>query len=294
MASSTTSTTGKRIKQAAISLGWALAGVVIAILLWEGVKLLGTVITLPFETSDQAMPHVWTIAQGALQPEVRGSDTPVWLTVLIAALYTLLIAFGGFIIGVSVGLLLAIIMQRFAFMERGLLPFVIASQTVPLIALAPLIVGIGNRISFGPFQWGQTQSIMFIAAYLAFFPLSVGALRGLNAATPTQLELMRSYAASPRSTLWKLRFPASVPYLVPALKVSAAAAVVGTVVAQISTGGRGGIGRLIIEYARETTAQPAKVYIAVIGAILVGLIAAGLVALLDLYLTRNLPKEKLT
>lgn len=294
MASGTTSTTGKRIKQGAISLGWALAGVVIAILLWEGVKLLGTVITLPFETSDQAMPHVWTIAQGALQPEVRGSDTPVWLTVLIAALYTLLIAFGGFIIGVSVGLLLAIIMQRFAFMERGLLPFVIASQTVPLIALAPLIVGIGNRISFGPFQWGQTQSIMFIAAYLAFFPLSVGALRGLNAATPTQLELMRSYAASPRSTLWKLRFPASVPYLVPALKVSAAAAVVGTVVAQISTGGRGGIGRLIIEYARETTAQPAKVYIAVIGAILVGLIAAGLVALLDLYLTRNLPKEKLT
>jgi NitT/TauT family transport system permease protein len=294
MASSSTSSTGKRIKQGAISLGWALAGVVIAILLWEGVKLLGTVVTLPFETSDQAMPHVWTIAQGALQPEVRGSDTPVWLTVLIAALYTLLIAFGGFIIGVSVGLLLAIIMQRFAFMERGLLPFVIASQTVPLIALAPLIVGIGNRISFGPFQWGQTQSIMFIAAYLAFFPLSVGALRGLNAATPTQLELMRSYAASPRSTLWKLRFPASVPYLVPALKVSAAAAVVGTVVAQISTGGRGGIGRLIIEYARETTAQPAKVYIAVIGAILVGLIAAGLVALLDLYLTRNLPKEKLT
>ena len=289
-----TSTTGRRVKQGLISLGWALAGVVIAILLWEGVKLLGAVVTLPFETSDQAMPHVWTVAQGALQPEVRGSDTPVWMTVLIAALYTLLIAFGGFIIGVSVGLLLAVIMQRFAFMERGLLPFVIASQTVPLIALAPLIVGIGNRISFGPFQWGQTQSIMFIAAYLAFFPLSVGALRGLKAATPTQLELMRSYAASPRSTLWKLRFPASVPYLVPALKVSAAAAVVGTVVAQISTGGRGGIGRLIIEYARETTAQPAKVYIAVIGAILVGLIAAGLVALLDLYLTRNLPKEKLT
>ncbi|MFM1967078.1 MAG: hypothetical protein RL134_2803 [Actinomycetota bacterium] len=289
-----TSTASRRVKQGLISLGWALAGVLIAILLWEGVKLLGTVITLPFETSDQAMPHVWTIAQGALQPEVRGSDTAVWVTVLRAAIYTLIIAFGGFIIGVAVGLLLAIIMQRFAFMERGLLPFVIASQTVPLIALAPLIVGIGNRISFGPVQWGQTQSIMFIAAYLAFFPLSVGALRGLKAATPTQLELMRSYAASPRSTLWKLRFPASVPYLVPALKVSAAAAVVGTVVAQISTGDRGGIGRLIIEYAREASAQPAKVYIAVIGAIIVGLIAAGLVALIDLYLTRNLPKERLT
>ena len=289
-----TSTVGSRLKRGAISLGWAVAGVLVAILLWEGVKLLGTIITLPFETDDQAMPHVWTIASGALQPEVRGSDTPVWQTVLIAAIYTLVIAFGGFLIGVAVGLLLAVVMQRFAFLERGLLPFVIASQTVPLIALAPLIVGIGNRISFGPFEWGQTQSIMFIAAYLAFFPLSVGALRGLQAATPTQVELMRSYAATPRQALWKLRFPASVPYLVPALKVSAAAAVVGTVVAQISTGDRGGIGRLIIEYARETTAQPAKVYVAVIGAIIVGLLAAGLVALLDLYLTRNLPKETLT
>lgn len=289
-----TSTIGRRLKSGAVSLGWAVGGVLIAILLWEGVKVLGAAITLPFETSDQAMPHVWTIAQGALQPEVRGSDTPVWATVLVAAVYTLLIAFGGFVIGVAVGLLLAIVMQRFAFLERGLLPFVIASQTVPLIALAPLIVGIGNRISVGPFQWGQTQSIMFIAAYLAFFPLSVGALRGLQAATPTQLELMRSYAAKPRATLWKLRFPASVPYLVPAMKVSAAAAVVGTVVAQISTGGRGGVGRLIIEYARETTSQPAKVYVAVIGAIIVGLVAAGLVALLDLYLTRNLPKERLT
>lgn len=288
------STVGSRLKRGAISLAWACGGVLVAILLWEGVKLLGSVVALPFETSDQAMPHVWTILSGATQPEVRGSSTPVWMTVLIAAIYTLLIAFGGFIVGVAVGLLLAVVMQRFAYLERGLLPFVIASQTVPLIALAPLIVGIGNRISIGPFEWGQTQSIMFIAAYLAFFPLSVGALRGLKAATPTQLELMRSYAATPRQTLWRLRFPASVPYLVPALKVSAAAAVVGTVVAQISTGDRGGIGRLIIEYARETTAQPAKVYIAVIGAIVVGLIAAGLVALLDLYLTRNLPKEKLT
>lgn len=289
-----TSTVASRVRRGAISLGWALGGVVIAILLWEGVKVVGGIVTLPFETSDQAMPHVWTIVNGALQPEVRGSDTPVWQTVLIAAIYTLAIAFGGFLIGVAVGLLLAIVMQRFAFLERGLLPFVIASQTVPLIALAPLIVGIGNRISVGPFEWGQTQSIMFIAAYLAFFPLSVGALRGLQAATPTQVELMRSYAATPRATLWKLRFPASVPYLVPALKVSAAAAVVGTVVAQISTGDRGGIGRLIIEYARETTAQPAKVYVAVIGAVLVGLLAAGLVTLLDLYLTRNLPKETLT
>ena len=77
----------------------------------------------------------------------------------------------------------------------------------------------------------------------------------------------------------------------PALKVSIAAAVVGTVVAEISTGVKGGIGRLIIEYASETTSQPAKVYVAVFGAILLGLVATALVTALDLYLTRNLPKE---
>lgn len=280
-----------RFRKGVISFLWAIAGVLLAVIMWELVKFVGTIVTLPFDTSDQAMPHVWTILGAFGQPEIRGNDRTVFQAVLGAAFFSLMVAFGGFIIGVAVGLLLAIIMQRFWFFERGLLPFVIASQTVPLIALAPLVVGIGNKISIGPIQWNTTYSTMLIAAYLAFFPLSVGALRGLQAPTAAHVELMRSYAATPRATLWKLRFPASIPYLVPALKVSAAAAVVGTVVAEISTGVKGGIGRLIIEYARETTTMPAKVYVAVIGAIALGLIAAGLVAAFDLYLTRNLPKE---
>ena len=282
----------RRLRTGVRSVLWALAGVMLVVLMWEGVKLLGGVVTLPWSTDDTAMPHVWTMIQGASEPEVRGSDTSVLQAVIAASLFSLVVALGGFLIGVTVGLLLAIVMQRFAFMERGLLPFVIASQTVPLIALAPLIVGIGNRISIGPFQWGTTQSVMFIAAYLAFFPLSVGALRGLKAPTATNLELMRSYAAAPRQMLFKLRFPASIPYLVPALKVSAAASVVGTVVAEISAGVRGGIGRLLIEYAREATASPAKVFVAMFGSIAVGLLAAALVSLLDVYLTRNLPKER--
>jgi NitT/TauT family transport system permease protein len=280
-----------RLRRFTMSTLWALAGVALVIIMWELVKLVGSIIELPLKTDDTSMPHVWTMVGAFGNPEVRGSDTTVLEAVLSAAGYSLLIAFGGFVIGVSVGLLLAITMQRFYFFERGLLPFVIASQTVPLIALAPLIVGLGNRISFGPVSWTTTYSVMFIAAYLAFFPLSVGALRGLQAPRPTALELMRSYAATPRQVLWKLRFPSSIPYLVPALKVSIAAAVVGTVVAEISTGVKGGIGRLIIEYARETTSQPAKVYVAVFGAILLGLVATALVTALDMYLTRNLPKE---
>ena len=281
----------RRIRKGGISLLWALAGVGLVVVMWELVKVLGTVVSLPFDSSDETMPHVWTIFSGFSQPEVRGSDTTVLQSVVSATLNSLKLALGGFAIGVGVGLLLAVIMQRFAFLERGLLPFVIASQTVPLIALAPLIVGIGNKMSLGPFQWGVSQSVMFIAAYLAFFPMSVGALRGLKAPTATSLELMRSYAASPNQMLIKLRFPSSIPFLIPAMKVSAAAAVVGTVVAEISAGVRGGIGRLVIEYSRETTAEPAKVFVATLGAIALGLLAAAFVTLLDVYLTRNLPKE---
>lgn len=285
------SATRARMERGAISILWAFAGVVLVVLMWEAVKFLGSLTELPLNTSDTSMPHVWTMVDAFSNPVVRGSDTTVLQAVVSATLTSLKIALGGFAIGVSFGVLLAIVMQRFAFFERGLLPFVIASQTVPLIALAPLIVGLGNRISFGPVEWTTTYSVMFIAAYLAFFPLSVGALRGLQAPSATSLELMRSYAARPNQMLWKLRFPSSVPYLVPALKVSAAAAVVGTVVAEISTGVKGGVGRLLIEYARETTSQPAKVYVAVFGAIALGLAAAALVSALDLYLTRNLPKE---
>ncbi len=287
------STTRERIAKGSVSLLWALAGIALISIMWEFTKIVGTLIELPFNTSDQAMPHLWTMFSGITLPEVRGSDTTVFQAVVAAASYSLMLAIGGFVIGVTVGLLLAIIMQRFLFFERGLLPFVIASQTVPLIALAPLIVGIGNQISFGPIQWSTTYSVMFIAAYLAFFPLSVGALRGLQAPSTTSLELMRSYAASDNKVLWKLRFPSSIPYLVPALKVSAAAAVVGTVVAEISTGVRGGIGRLMVEYARETTSQPAKVYVAVFGAIALGLAVAAAIAAVDVLLTRNLPKKGL-
>ena len=288
------SATRERIAKGSVSLLWAFAGIALIAIMWELTKFVGTLVELPFNTSDQAMPHVWTMLSGFTAPEVRGSETTVFQAVVSAASYSFTLALGGFVIGVTVGLILAIVMQRFLFMERGLLPFVIASQTVPLIALAPLIVGIGNQISFGPVQWSTTYSVMFIAAYLAFFPLSIGALRGLHAPSPTSLELMRSYAASNNKVLWKLRFPSSIPYLVPALKVSAAASVVGTVVAEISTGVRGGIGRLMVEYARETTSQPAKVYVAVFGAIALGLVVAAVIAAVDVLLTRNLPKKGLT
>jgi NitT/TauT family transport system permease protein len=133
-----------------------------------------------------------------------------------------------------------------------------------------------------------------IAAYLAFFPVSIGALRGLESPDASAIELMNSYAASWRQTLLKVRFPAAVPYLIPALKLAGVASVIGAIVAEISTGRRGGIGRLILEYSREATSDPAKVFTAVIAAAILGLLMTGLVVVFDLVLSRHRPSEVAT
>jgi NitT/TauT family transport system permease protein len=143
-------------------------------------------------------------------------------------------------------------------------------------------------------QWQPWMSVSMIAAYLSFCPVAVGALKGLQSPAPASVELMDSYAASSIATLWKLRFPSAVPYLVPAMRLAAAAAIVGAIVAEISTGARGGIGRLILEYSREATSDPAKVYTAMVGAALLGVVVAGLVLALDAFLMRNRPKEQLS
>jgi NitT/TauT family transport system permease protein len=265
----------------------ALIGLVVLVALWEGYKAVGNpdgtvlfgVRVLP-RADDLSMPHVWDMLSRLGRPELTGGR-PVWQVVLSASLFTLGITTVGFVAGAAIGLLLAVAMQRFRIVERGLLPYVILSQTVPLVALAPLIAGWGGTV------WPEWMTVAVIAAYLAFFPVAVGMLRGLQSPQGAGVELMRSYAAGWWRTLVKLRLPASLPYLFPALRLAGAAAVVGAVVGEISTGTRGGIGRLIIEYSREATSDPAKVYTAMLGAALLGLIVAALVSLLELPLMRH-------
>jgi NitT/TauT family transport system permease protein len=185
-----------------------------------------------------------------------------------------------------IGFLLALAMQRLRIVERALLPYVVLSQTVPLIALAPLVYGWSGNLTLFGLDWKPWMSVSAISAYLAFFPVAVGALRGLSSPPPVQTELLRCYAASWWQTLVRLRLPASVPYLIPALKLAAAAAVVGAIVAEISIGLSGGIGRLIITYAQQATGDPSRVYAPIIGAAVMGLIAVGGVSLLDVALRR--------
>jgi NitT/TauT family transport system permease protein len=284
-------TRARRIWTFALAL--VLVAVVWEVYKWIGPQDGGAVFgwTILPRANDQAMPHVWEMLSRYAEPERRGSSTSIFVVVLTGAWFTLRLALTGFVLGTIVGLGLAIVMARFRFVERGLLPYLIVSQTVPLIALAPLVVSWGGKLHLGGFEWPRWLSAAVLGAFLAFFPVAVGTLRGLTSTPPASLELMDSYAASWRQTLFKLRFPAAVPYIVPSLKLAATASVVGVVVAELSTGLAGGVGRLIIEYAREATSDPAKVYTAVFGAAALGLLLAGVVAFIDLLTMRNRPRE---
>jgi NitT/TauT family transport system permease protein len=275
-----------------------VASLVLVVLAWEGYKAVGPEkggkifgLRLLPKSENSSMPHVWDMLRRYGRPEVRGSKSTIFNAVASGAWYSLRIALVGLVFGVIIGMILAIFMARFRVVERGLLPWLIISQTVPLIALAPLVVSWGGRLKLGSFEWKKWMSAATIAAFLAFFPIAVGALKGLTSPPSAAVELMDSYAARWRDGLVKLRLPAAVPFLIPALKLGAAASVVGTVVAEISTGLKGGIGRLIIEYSREATADPAKVFTAVFGAIALGLAMAALIAIVDMVVSRNRPKE---
>lgn len=255
----------------------------------DGGEILGWQL-LP-KTNDRVMPHVWEPVQRLFEPAQTNSDESLLVVVLRGAWYSFRLAFVGLALGAVVGLGLAILMARFRIAERGLVPYLVASQTVPLIALAPLIVSWGGKLQIGEWVWPRWLSASVLGAFLAFFPIAIGTLRGLKSAPAASLELMDSYAASWSQTLWKLRFPSAVPYIVPSLKLAASASVIGVVVAEISTGLKGGIGRLIIEFARVATNDPSKVYTAVFGAAALGLVMAGFIALIDIAAMRNRPKE---
>jgi len=243
------------------------------------------------KTSARAMPHTWDIVQRLGEPENRGGGDPIWVTVAGYAWYTFRLSLAGLVLGVAVGIGLAVLMTRFKVAERGLLPWVIMSQTVPLIALAPQVVSWSGRIEIFGWEWPRWASVCVLAAFLAFFPVAVGTLRGLQSAPAASLELMDSYAASWMKTLFKLRFPAAVPHIVPSLKLAATLSVVGVIVAEISTGIRGGIGRAVLSYQQASTGDPTKVYAAVLGAAALGMLLFGLVVLVDVLLMRNRPQE---
>ena len=162
---------------------------------------------------------------------------------------TLTATFWGFVLGTLVGILMAVGITRSRTMELGLMPWAVISQTIPVVAIAPMIVVLSNGLGLGDHLGisNRLVSKTIIAAYLSFFPVLVGMIKGLRSPDPFQIDLLRTYNASEGQAFWKLRLPASVPYLFTSLKIGIAAALVGAIVGELPTGAIEGLGaRMLI------------------------------------------------
>jgi NitT/TauT family transport system permease protein len=241
--------------------------VVLVIVIWEGSKAI-------FAIPDYKLPHLSQIGEAFVRPAAKGQF--VWQILLYDAAYTMLEALTGFVIGGLVGFAFAVLFVHIPIARRGLLPFVIASQTVPIIAIAPMIVvGLGQ---LGAPPWVPKASI---AAYLTFFPVTIKMLRGLESSDRDALALLKSYAATHLQTFTKLRLPNSTPYLFTALKIASTASVIGAIIGELPVGSKHGIGVQIVIGSQYNTFNPGFLWATIVVAALLGLIFYGAVALAE-------------
>ena len=181
---------------------------------------------------------------------------------------TLSATLAGFFIDTLLGIALAILIVYVRTLEKSLLPWIISSQTVPILAIAPIIIVVLGSIGI---RGILPKSI--ISAYLCFFPITVGMVKGLNSPDPIQRDLMRTYSANPSQTFFKLRWPASMPFLFTSLKVAIAASLVGAIVGELPTGAQSGLGARLL--AGSYYGQTVQIWAALLAA---SLLAAALVA----------------
>jgi NitT/TauT family transport system permease protein len=225
--------------------------------LWEGYRALwiheGW--TWPFVVDDTTMPHLHDIVAALWGSASPGGVGPRLITILVkGALFTAKEAAVGFAIGALIGFALGVVLAHFRLLQRGLLPWVVASQTVPILVVAPMVVVWANpRLPSSLKDWG---AVALIAAYLTFFPVTVNTIRGLQSADRRALELMRSYAAGNWRILWKLRVPTALPYIFAALKVGATASVVGAIIGELPSSIPNGLGAQIINFSQYYSTEP--------------------------------------
>ena len=232
--------------------------VVLAVLwgVWEGVRALGIHFgwTWPFTVDATSMPHIHDMI-GALFQRPNPQAPLLVVTLLKAAAFTAREAALGFAMGAVGGFTIGALLAHSRMLQRGFLPYVVASQTVPILAIAPMVV-----IWFTSVHVTAWVSVAVIASYLTFFPVAIATLRGLQAADHRAIELMRAYAAGRWTVLWKLRFPTALPYLFSALKISATASIVGAIIGESPTSIAGGLGGAILNFAQYYSFQPQNLW----------------------------------
>ena len=183
------------------------------------------VIPAPHQVVAEVWKSVFTVAPWTVKSLVYH----VWVTLSSTLV--------GFALGTLLGIALAIAIVHVKLLSKSLMPWIIASQTIPILAIAPMIIVVLGAIGITGLL---PKSI--ISMYLCFFPVTIGMVKGLTSPAPMQLDLLRTYSASTAQVLWKLRFPASMPFLFASLKVAVAIALTGAIVGELPTGAQSGIG----------------------------------------------------
>jgi NitT/TauT family transport system permease protein len=268
--------------------GLVAATVIVLLGCWELYRWMWTSTgwTWPFLVNDTSMPHLWTIWKAFGQP--AQVNQPALISVLLhKMLFTGKEAAAGFLIGAVIGFAIGVVLVHSRLLQRGFLPYIVGSQTVPILAIAPMVVVWVNPKLPGPLQgWG---AVAVIAAYLTFFPVAINTLRGLQSADARALELMRTYAASRWSVLWKLRVPASLPYVFSALRLAATASVVGAIIGELPTGLQDGLGGAIINFNQYYSIEPQELWATNVIAAALGIAFFLIVVLAERAIVRRAP-----
>jgi NitT/TauT family transport system permease protein len=188
------------------------------------------------------------------------------------SLVTLSATLIGFVLGALFGIALALMIVHSRVLERSLLPWIICSQMVPVLALAPIFI-----VVLGALGLHGLLPKSIISAYLCFFPVAIGMVKGFTSPDPLQVELMRTWSATPRQVLWKLRWPAAVPFLFTSLKVAVTISLVGAIVAELPTGAEAGIGARLL--AGSYYGQTVQLWTALVAS---AVLSSGLIAIIGL------------
>jgi NitT/TauT family transport system permease protein len=271
----------------ALRVGLVVAGVLVFWALWEGYRFVGerVGITRPFRVDATNMPHIHDMLHALTQPLQPGGPLLIQLE-WHWALFTAKEALVGFVLGGLIGFGLAVLLAHSRTLRRGLLPYIVVSQTVPILAVAPMVVvGLGTK---GVQPW---VAVSVIAAYLTFFPVAMNTLRGLLSPNPRSLELMRSYAADRRSVLWKLRLPASLPFVFSALKISATACVIGAIIGETPASIQNGLGGAIVNFNQYYSTGPERLWATNIVCAALGLLFFGVIVLAERLILKRAPEH---
>ena len=181
----------------------------------------------------QVLAELWTTVFTAVPWRPKSLLYHCWVTLSSTVL--------GFVLGTLLGIGLAIAIIHVKALNRSLMPWIIASQTIPILAIAPMVI-----VVLGAMGITGLVPKSLISMYLCFFPVTIGMVKGLTSPDPMQLDLMRTYHASTEQVLWKLRWPSAVPFLFTSLKVAIAIALVGAIVGELPTGAQAGIGARLL------------------------------------------------